>query len=43
MEPPDDLTLILNVLLEVRANVRAIRKLLEEDDNDEEGDEEEGR
>jgi hypothetical protein len=43
MELPDDLTLILSVLLDIRANVQAILKLLEEEeDGDGQGDEEEG-
>ena len=40
MEPPDDTTLILETLFEIRTNVRWIVSVLEEDD-DEEGDEEE--
>jgi hypothetical protein len=41
MEPPDDLTLILRVLLEIRADVRAILELLEEEeDGDGQGEEE---
>ena len=43
MELPDDLTLILNVLLDIRANVQAILELLEEEeDGDGQGDDEEG-
>ena len=43
MEPADDLTLILRVLLEIRANVQAILELLEEEeDGDGQGDQEEG-
>jgi hypothetical protein len=43
MELPDDLTLILSVLLDIRASVQAILELLEEEENgDGEGEEEEG-
>ena len=43
MELPDDLTLILSVLLDIRASVQAILELLEEEeDGDGQGDEEEG-
>jgi hypothetical protein len=42
VEPPDDLTLILSVLLDIRANVQAILELLEEEEADGQGDEEEG-
>jgi hypothetical protein len=42
MEPPDDLTLILSVLLDIRADVQAILELLEEEeDGDGQGEEEE--
>ena len=42
MELPDDLTLILNVPLDIRANVQAILDLLEEEeDGDGQGQEEE--
>jgi hypothetical protein len=40
VELPDDTTLILETLFEIRTNVRWIVSVLEEDD-DEEGDEEE--
>jgi hypothetical protein len=43
MELPDDLTPILNVLLDIRASVQRILELLEEEeDGDGQGDEEEG-
>jgi hypothetical protein len=39
-DPTDDRALIMEVLFEIRGNVRTIRYLLEEDDGeDEEGDE----
>ena len=41
MELPDDSTLILNVLLDLRADVQAILELLEEEeDGDGQGEEE---
>ena len=43
MELPDDLTLILSVLLDSRASVQRILELLEEEeDSDGQGEEEEG-
>ena len=43
MELPDDLTLILSVLLDIRASVQAILELLEEEeDGDGQEDDEEG-
>ena len=42
MELPDDLTLILSVLLDIRAGVQAILELLEEEEDDGQGEEEEG-
>lgn len=43
MELPDDLTLILNVLLDIRASVQRILELLEEEeDGDGQGEEEKG-
>jgi hypothetical protein len=42
VELPDDLTLMLNVLLDIRASVQRILELLEEEeDGDEQGEEEE--
>ena len=44
-EPPierDETILIMNTLMEIRADVREIRKLLEEDDGREEEEEERG-
>jgi hypothetical protein len=43
VELPEDATLILSVLMQIRAEVRAIRELLEEEDDDDEGDEEGAR
>ena len=43
MELPDDLTLILNVLLDIRASVQRILELLEEEEEGNgQGEEEEG-
>jgi hypothetical protein len=41
VELPDDLTLILSVLLDIRAGVQAILELLEEEEDDGQGEEEE--
>lgn len=41
MELPDDLTLILNVLLDIRAGVQAILELLKEEEDDGPGEKEE--
>jgi hypothetical protein len=41
VELPDDLTLILSVLLDIRAGVQAILELVEEEEDDGQGEEEE--
>jgi hypothetical protein len=38
-EPFDDTTLIMEALLEIRENVRRIRRLLEDEDGEEEEEE----